>query len=77
VNLQFRVDFFNLLNTANFTNPLMPNFSVDFLMNGIDPATGRGVGYLPLTATPDVAVGNPFLGGGGPRNVQLAVKLMF
>jgi hypothetical protein len=75
--LQFRVDIFNLFNRANFTNPMMPNYSLDFLSNGADPATGRGVGYLPLTATPDVAIGNPFLGGGGPRNVQLVVKLMF
>jgi len=45
-------------------------------MNGTD-SSGRGIGYLPLTATPDVAVGNPFLGGGGPRNIQLSVKLMF
>lgn len=28
-------------------------------------------------ATPDVAVGNPFLGGGGPRNIQLSAKLTF
>ena len=75
--LQFRVDIFNLLNTANFTNPMMPNYSLDFLSNGTDPATGRGVGYLPLTATPDVAIGNPFLGGGGSRNIQLVAKLIF
>jgi hypothetical protein len=24
-----------------------------------------------------VAVGNPFLGGGGPRNIQLSAKLTF
>jgi len=75
--LQFRIDIFNLFNRANFTNPMLPAFSLDFLANGIDPATGRGVGYLPLTATPDVAIGNPFLGGGGSRNIQLAVKLTF
>jgi len=27
--------------------------------------------------TPDVGIGNPFLGGGGPRNIQLAVRLVF
>jgi hypothetical protein len=75
--VQVRVDFFNLFNITNYSNPLMPNFSTDFLMNGIDPATGRALGYLPLSATPDVAVGNPFLGGGGPRNIQLALKLTF
>ncbi|HEY3383543.1 MAG TPA: TonB-dependent receptor [Vicinamibacterales bacterium] len=75
--LQLRVDVFNLLNVTNYSNPLMPNFSTDFLVNGIDAKTGRGIGYLALNATPDVAVGNPFLGGGGPRNVQLGVKITF
>jgi hypothetical protein len=55
----------------------MPNFGTDFLMNGIDSKTGRGVGYLALNATPDAAVGNPFLGGGGPRKIQLSIKLTF
>jgi hypothetical protein len=75
--LQLRVDFFNLLNITNYSNPLMPNFSTDFLVNGLDAENGRGLGYLALGATPDVAVGNPFLGGGGPRNIQLSAKLTF
>jgi hypothetical protein len=75
--LQLRVEIFNLFNRTNLANPLLPTFGVDFLANGIDPATGRGVGFLPITATPDVAIGNPFLGGGGPRNVQIAAKMMF
>ncbi len=77
VTLQLRVDVFNVFNHVNFANPLLPNFGVDFLQNGIDPASNRGVGFLPLTATPDVAGGNPFLGGGGPRAVQLAARLSF
>ena len=77
VRLQLRLDIFNLFNRANFSNPLLPSFGVDFLGNGIDPATGRGVGFLPITATPDVGIGNPFLGGGGPRNMQFAARIMF
>jgi len=77
VRLQVRLDVFNVLNHPNFANPLLPNFGVDFLQNGIDPATNRGVGFLPLTATPDVGTGNPFLGGGGPRNIQLAARVSF
>jgi hypothetical protein len=76
VKLQIRMDIFNLFNHPNFANPLWPNFGVDFLSNGID-ATGRGVGFLPITTTPDVGTGNPFLGGGGSRNIQLAVRVSF
>ena len=75
--LQVRVDVFNLFNHPNFANPVLPNYYVDFLQNGIDPATNRGTGYLPITATTDVGGGNPFIGGGGPRNVQLAARISF
>lgn len=75
--LQLRFDVFNIFNRVNLANPLLPSFGIDFLANGIDPATGRGVGFLPITATPDVAVGNPFLGGGGPRNVQIALRVSY
>jgi hypothetical protein len=40
---------------------------------------GREVGNAGyhITATGDVGIGNPFLGGGGPRGIQLAVKFTF
>jgi hypothetical protein len=41
------------------------------------PGREVGVGGYPLTATGDVGIGNPFLGGGGPRGIQLGVKLTF
>ncbi len=34
-------------------------------------------GGYQLGATGDVGVGNPFLGGGGPRGIQLALKFSF
>jgi Carboxypeptidase regulatory-like domain/TonB dependent receptor/TonB-dependent Receptor Plug Domain len=77
LRLQLRVDVFNVFNHPNFANPLLPNYAVDFLQNGIDPETNRGIGHLPLTATVDVGGGNPFLGGGGPRTFQLAARLSF
>jgi hypothetical protein len=76
LTMQLRADFFNVFNHPNFSNPLLPSFGVDFLSNGIS-ASGTGVGFLPITATPDVGSGNPFLGGGGPRSIQLAAKFTF
>jgi len=76
IAMQLRVNVYNFFNHPNLANPLWPNFGVDFLQNGID-ATGHGVGFLPVTATPDVGTGNPFLGGGGSRNLELAVRFSF
>ena len=76
VNLQLRAEFFNILNHPNFSNPVLPNFIADPAVNGLD-ANGRGTGSYALTATGDVGIGNPFLGGGGPRGVQFAAKFTF
>ncbi len=95
VNVQLRIDIFNIFNHPNFSNPTLPNFLVNLENNGaVDTRPGDpkcalangpafvgcravGPGFLPTTATPDVAIGYPFLGGGGPRDVQLAIKFTF
>jgi hypothetical protein len=92
MTMQFRADAFNLFNHPNFSNPLLPNFLVDLETNDLvapvagdpkcaaAPFTGCraiGQGMLPITATPDVGIGNPFLGGGGPRNLQLGIRFTF
>jgi len=80
VKFQLRADFFNIVNHPNFANPFLPAFIADpgiagFAVNG----NGREVGAGPyqLTATGDVGIGNPFLGGGAPRGIQLAAKFTF
>ncbi len=79
MNLQLRADFFNLLNHPNFANPFLPAFIADPAANGFGLNGNRevGQGSYNLTATGDVGIGNPFLGGGGPRGIQLAAKFTF
>ena len=82
VSMQFRADFFNILNHPNFANPYLPAFLSDPGVHGFQVVNGREVGNLSgttgvVTATGDVGIGNPFLGGGGPRGIQLAAKITF
>jgi Carboxypeptidase regulatory-like domain/TonB dependent receptor/TonB-dependent Receptor Plug Domain len=79
LNMQLRAEFFNALNHPNFASPFLPLFIADpgqqeFALNG-----NREVGTsgFQLGATGDVGIGNPFIGGGGPRGIQLAVKFTF
>jgi hypothetical protein len=79
VKFQLRADFFDILNHPNFANPFLPAFIADpgaagFALNGNREVGGGG---YPLTATGDVGIGNPFLGGGAPRGIQLAAKFTF
>ncbi len=77
VTMQVRADFFNIFNHPNFSNPELPCYCVDAL-NGLNPdANGHPQGNLAITATPDVGSGNPFLGGGGPRDIQLGLRFSF
>jgi outer membrane receptor protein involved in Fe transport len=79
VKMQLRAEFFNFLNHPNFSNPFLPAFITDALPNGGTIVNGRevGAGFSPIVATGDVGIGNPFLGGGGPRGIQLAAKFSF
>jgi len=79
LNLQLRAEFFNILNHPNFAQPdhvLTPGYD----QNGNLVCAPYGVSPCYdglITQTPDVAQTNPGLGGGGPRVVQLALKVLF
>ncbi|MGD0791924.1 MAG: TonB-dependent receptor [Terriglobales bacterium] len=62
--IQFRAEFFNIFNHPNFA---LPNFFVD------PGSSQQGL----ITQTPDQAQTNPGLGGGGPRVLQLGLKVTF
>jgi len=76
LKMELRFEAYNLFNHPNFANPYLPYFIADPSINGATP-NGRYVGSYPLTATGDVGIGYPFLGSGGPRSLQLAVKFNF
>jgi Carboxypeptidase regulatory-like domain/TonB-dependent Receptor Plug Domain len=92
LQVQLRAEFFNILNHPNFSNPVLPSFIADPAANvAPPPPLGCGCGFAAnsagtrevgngayqIVATGDVGIGNPFLGGGGPRGIQLAAKFTF
>jgi len=73
--LQFRAEFFNIFNHPNFALPSNV-ISPGFLSDHMTPNPNASTAGL-ITQTPDVAQGNPGLGGGGPRVMQFGIRFQF
>lgn len=70
LNAEFRAEFFNVVNHPSFSNPTGgPGGGTG------DPSNGAGFGFS--GSTPDVLSSNPEIGSGGPRSIQLGLKLTF
>ena len=57
--------------------PHHPEIPKNAAQGGTSAATGLSQGHFALGATGDVGIGNPFLGSGGPRGMQIGAKVSF
>jgi hypothetical protein len=70
LHAQFRAEFFNILNHPNFANPYGGQ-------NGYGQNDPGVPGFGCACNSPDVVAANPAVGSGGPRSIQLGLKLTF
>jgi hypothetical protein len=74
LSAQFRAEFFNIFNHPNISNPFGgPGGDNTFT----DPSADAGASFGFRALTPDVLSSNPVLGSGGPRAMQLGLKILF
>ena len=69
---QFRVEVFNVFNHPLAANP----YGASSAVNAGDTLNG-GLGFGAAGQTPDFAAGNPLIGSGSQRDMQLGLKLSF
>ena len=74
LSFQFRAEFFNIFNHPNLANVFGgPGGDNSFT----DPSADAGASFGFRNLTPDVLSSNPVLGSGGPRAMQLGLKILF
>jgi hypothetical protein len=71
---QFRAEFFNILNHPSFANPY--GGTSGYGPGAFDDPSSTGI-FGCGCATPDQAGGNPVVGSGSNRAMQLGLKLIF
>ena len=72
LSAEFRFEVFNVLNHATISNPNGANNGSN---NGDDPSNPSAFGDG--LQTPDFATGNPIIGSGDNRDIQIGLKLTF
>ena len=75
VSAQFRVEFFNIFNHPNIANVFGGPGGDNTFTDPTAGAAGNSFGFR--NQTPDVTSSNPVLGSGGPRAMQLGLKILF
>jgi len=71
LSAQFRAEAFNVLNRTQYAVGSIGGQVSSGLVLGNPKAFGAA------TQTPDVLKNNPVVGSGGPREIQLGLKLLF
>ena len=72
LRMQFRAEFFNILNHPSFANP----YGGQNGYGNNDPVAAPSL-FGCGCETPDVTAANPAVGSGGPRSIQLGLKFVF
>jgi hypothetical protein len=75
LSAQFRAEFFNIFNRPNISNPFGGPGGDNTYTDPSAAVPPGSFGFRPTT--PDVLSSNPVLGSGGPRAMQLGLKILF